>query len=178
MYSRNFFKEDAELPRPPENYGGTAIGEEDRAMQAEFTASTECECIKEPESICSADGCGGHHNFCEKNKGCDPCQENHGNRHGNFCENFGRRPDPCQENSGCGSEKREGGGGLFGGLFGGGSLFGGGALSSLFSSGGVKSFISKIGTEEILIIATALFLFLSKEGDKECAIMLLLLLLV
>lgn len=36
----------------------------------------------------------------------------------------------------------------------------------------------KIGTEELLIIAAALFLFLSKEGDKECAILLVLLLFV
>ena len=33
-----------------------------------------------------------------------------------------------------------------------------------------------IGWEEILIIGIALFLFLSKGGDRECAIMLLLLL--
>ncbi len=39
-----------------------------------------------------------------------------------------------------------------------------------------KFSLQKIGTEEILIIATAAFLFFSKEGDKECAIMLLLLL--
>ena len=38
--------------------------------------------------------------------------------------------------------------------------------------------LSKIGTEEILIIAAAIFLFLSKDGDNECAIMLLLLLLI
>lgn len=38
--------------------------------------------------------------------------------------------------------------------------------------------LSKIGTEEILIIATAAFLLFSKEGDKECAIILLLLLFV
>lgn len=36
--------------------------------------------------------------------------------------------------------------------------------------------LQKIGTEEILIIATAAFLFFTKDGDKECAIMLLLLL--
>ena len=36
--------------------------------------------------------------------------------------------------------------------------------------------LQKIGKEEILIIATAAFLFFSKDGDKECAIMLLLLL--
>ena len=38
--------------------------------------------------------------------------------------------------------------------------------------------LQKIGTEEILIIATAAFLFFSKDGDKECAILLLLLLLL
>lgn len=36
--------------------------------------------------------------------------------------------------------------------------------------------LQKIGTEELLIIATAAFLLFSKEGDKECAIMLILLL--
>ena len=36
--------------------------------------------------------------------------------------------------------------------------------------------LQKIGTEEILLIATAAFLFFSKEGDKECAVILLLLL--
>lgn len=36
--------------------------------------------------------------------------------------------------------------------------------------------LQKIGTEEILIIATAAFLLFSKDGDKECAIMLILLL--
>ena len=39
-----------------------------------------------------------------------------------------------------------------------------------------KFSLQKIGTEEILIIATAAFLLFSKNGDKECAIMLLLLL--
>jgi len=38
--------------------------------------------------------------------------------------------------------------------------------------------LPKINTEEILIIGLALFLFLSKEGDKECAMLLLLLLLI
>lgn len=36
--------------------------------------------------------------------------------------------------------------------------------------------LQKIGKEEILILATAAFLFFSKEGDRECALMLLLLL--
>lgn len=55
-------------------------------------------------------------------------------------------------------------------------------LTGLF--GGIKSpllgnlRLPEIGLEEILIIATAAFLFFSKDGDRECAIMLLLLLLV
>jgi len=36
----------------------------------------------------------------------------------------------------------------------------------------------KIGTEELLILTLALFLFLSKDGDKECAIILFLLIFV
>ena len=39
---------------------------------------------------------------------------------------------------------------------------------------GIKSF----GTEELLIVGVALYLLFSKSGDKECAITLLLLLLV
>ncbi len=35
-----------------------------------------------------------------------------------------------------------------------------------------------IGTEELLIIAAAAFLFFSKDGDRECAIMLILLLFI
>ena len=38
--------------------------------------------------------------------------------------------------------------------------------------------IPKIGTEELLIIGAAIFLFLSKDGDRECALILLLLLLI
>ena len=49
-------------------------------------------------------------------------------------------------------------------------------LGSLFSGHGLR--IPKIGTEEILIIATGLFLLMSKDGDLECAILLFLLLLI
>ena len=55
-------------------------------------------------------------------------------------------------------------------------------LSGLFVNGcteGGGSFLPpKIGTEEILIIATAAFLLFSKSGDKECAVILLLLLFI
>ena len=51
----------------------------------------------------------------------------------------------------------------------------GGILSS-FSFLGDGEF--KLGSEEIIIIAIALFLFFTKEADKECGIMLLLLLLI
>lgn len=50
----------------------------------------------------------------------------------------------------------------------------GGILSGLFKTDTFT--LPKIGKEEVLIIATAVFLLFSKEGDKECAIMLLLLL--
>ena len=49
-----------------------------------------------------------------------------------------------------------------------------GLFSSIFKNGTFG--LQKIGKEEILIIATAAFLLFSKEGDKECAIMLILLL--
>ena len=38
--------------------------------------------------------------------------------------------------------------------------------------------LPNIGMEEILIVGLALFLFFSKEGDKECAVLLALLLLI
>ena len=55
-------------------------------------------------------------------------------------------------------------------------------LSGLFGKGGLFGIegikMPKIGTEEILIIATAAFLLFSKNGDKECAIILLILLFI
>lgn len=55
-------------------------------------------------------------------------------------------------------------------------------LPGLFGKGGLFGSLNlkmpKIGTEEILIIATAAFLFFSKDGDKESALILLLLLLI
>ena len=55
-------------------------------------------------------------------------------------------------------------------------------FSGLFAKGGILGNIGlkmpQIGTEEILIMATAAFLFLSKSGDKESALLLLLLLFV
>lgn len=49
-------------------------------------------------------------------------------------------------------------------------------LSDIFGGRGLK--LPNIGVEEILILATAAFLFFSKDGDKESAIILLLLLLI
>ena len=64
----------------------------------------------------------------------------------------------------------------------------GGFLSSLMDKLPMKSIFAgmdfgklsfpKIGTEEILIIGLAIFLFLSRDGDKECAVLLLLLLFI
>ena len=51
-----------------------------------------------------------------------------------------------------------------------------GFLSGIFKNESLS--LQKIGKEELLILATAAFLFFSREGDKECAIMLLLLLFI
>ena len=62
------------------------------------------------------------------------------------------------------------------------SLFSAPIFRGLFGNKGLPFLSSlsfpKIGTEEILIIAAAVYLFFSKDGDRQCAIMLLLLLLV
>lgn len=56
---------------------------------------------------------------------------------------------------------------LFGKIFSGGSLFGIEGLR-----------MPKIGSEELLILATAAFLLFSRDGDKECALILLFLLFI
>ncbi len=161
MYSRSFFNDEKEMPTPPENYGGTALGEEKSEREGELPASIEagfeeccrgCEPPRQEQRDCR---CEGQRDRGETGTKCHPCEE---------------KRERCTQNGSSDS-------GLFGGLFSGG-LFREGGLYSLFRGGGIKSLFSNIGTEEILIIATALFLFLSKEGDKECAVMLLLLLMI
>ena len=50
-------------------------------------------------------------------------------------------------------------------------------FGSLLKKGNfLKNTFSDFGTEELLIIGLALFLLLSKDGDKECALILLFLL--
>ena len=52
-------------------------------------------------------------------------------------------------------------------------------FGSLFKKGDfLGNALSDFGTEELLIIGVALFLLLSKNGDKECAFILLFLLFV
>lgn len=51
-------------------------------------------------------------------------------------------------------------------------------LTNLFPSFRGGKLFKNFGTEELLIIGAALLLFFSKEGDKECAILLILLLFV
>ncbi len=55
-------------------------------------------------------------------------------------------------------------------------LIGGGFLSDLFRGG--KLNIRAIGFEEILIIAAAAYMLISRDGDRECGVMLLILLLI
>ena len=59
----------------------------------------------------------------------------------------------------------------FGSMFKDGTLLG--SLGSVFNFSSVK-----FGAEEILLCALAAYLFLSKDGDRECAIMLLLLVFI
>lgn len=52
-------------------------------------------------------------------------------------------------------------------------------LGKLKDSLGLGRFVKfDIGFEEILLVALALYLFFSKDGDKECAIMLIILLFI
>ncbi len=56
---------------------------------------------------------------------------------------------------------------------------GGGILGGLFNSLHLSlPSLDKIGYEELLIIGIAAFLFFSSDGDKECALLLLALLLI
>lgn len=52
----------------------------------------------------------------------------------------------------------------------------GGWLGNLFGNANIG--LHTIGLEEIILAAAALYLFLSKDGDKECAIILAILLFV
>ena len=54
----------------------------------------------------------------------------------------------------------------------------GGILASLGLPFLERIRMPRIGSEELLIIAAAAFLLLSKDGDRECAVMLLLLLFI
>ena len=52
-------------------------------------------------------------------------------------------------------------------------------IKSLFSGGSLPFHLPKnLGFEELLLIGIALYLFLSKSGDKECAVLLALLLFI
>lgn len=84
-------------------------------------------------------------------------------------------PQPSNDESAPTSADADEAGGIFGNLFGkiGLKSFLPGSLGSILS---LDKF--KIGKEELLLIGIALFLLFSKEGDKECAIILLLLLFV
>ena len=88
-------------------------------------------------------------------------------------------PEEAQKPAVCASgepKHGEGGGGFLS------SLFSPSGLSGLFGSKGIPLISSlslpKFGTEEILILASAAYLFFAKDGDRECAILLILLLFV
>ena len=96
-------------------------------------------------------------------------KEEEANRHGGVCDTDRENTRECgrEASSDCHSDKR--GAGIS-------SVFSQFPLFSGLSSLGLS--VPKFGAEDILIIATAAFLFFSKTGDKECAIMLLLLIFI
>ncbi len=56
---------------------------------------------------------------------------------------------------------------------------GAGVLSQFFGTNFLRGFsLSKIGSEELLLLAAAAFLFFSRDGDKECAILILILVFI
>ncbi len=120
MYSRNYYEENEDSRRPPDNYNGTSFGgiEENTASEVK----EEREAAKEVFShIPEKEKAGGFFSFLPKNI----------------------------------------------------------PLPAFLSKMGISSLsMPKIGTEEIILIAVAAYLFFSKEGDRECAIMLILLLFV
>lgn len=73
------------------------------------------------------------------------------------------------------SDENASGGGFLSGLFGDFKLP---FLKNLFSHGEKRRLTDFIGLEEILILILAAFLLFSKSGDKECAIILALLIFV
>ncbi len=117
MYSRSYYADRDDVPKPPENYNGTVFLESSEQASAEPEKSES----KEVHSEKISSGRGGL---------------------------FSMFPKSIE-------------------------------LPSFLGRLGIGSLsLPKIGTEELLIIAVAAYLFFSKDGDKECAFMLILLLLV
>ena len=91
-------------------------------------------------------------------------------------EEITERDSPCCADVETSGQSNGTGGGIFS------ALTESPLLSGIFGKGGLLGGIGlsapHIGTEEILILATAAFLFFSKSGDRECAIILLLLLFI
>ncbi len=118
-----------------------------------FREDRECESLSTPDINTSQS--------IETDSKCDKIQES-----------VSQVAETSAECSGVSKKKAEGDG-IFASIF-----KGGHRASFLDSLPFIKNGRFDIGTEEILIVAVAVFLLLSKGGDKECAIMLLLLLFV
>lgn len=85
---------------------------------------------------------------------CESCTAHHG-------DEAQRAPQKCESQKGL--PPSDGRHGLL-------DLPFGGFISSLLENANIG--LHKIGLEEIILAAAALYLFLSKDGDKECAIIL------
>ena len=97
--------------------------------------------------------------FKEEESKSQSCQEDERDEDTGGCVSRGKRDSTCKKESAGGHPILSG-------------------LPFLSALDGLGLSLPAFGTEDILIIATAAFLFFSKSGDKECAIMLLLLIFI
>ena len=129
MYTRTYFTEDKKID-VPENYDGTAFGENGIGLNARESEKAESDF-----SVKESDFPGEDAPVSQKAK---------------FSSRFDKLPIK--------------------------SIFQGFPFSLFKEKEGDVGI--NFGTEEILICAVALYLFFSKGGDRECAIMLLVLLFI
>ena len=151
MYTRSYGGDKTDMPIPPDRYDGIAISEE-LSAQNRNTGPTLTD-FSPPDEVV------GDYRVETKNPWEREAVE------------APAAADGSGESVSASVGARESG--LFSGIPFLSGLFGGGNIPFLSS---VK--MPRIGIEEILIIGAALLMFFSKNGDKECAIILALLLFI
>ena len=151
MYTRSYGGDKTDLPIPPDRYDGIAISEELSAQNRDTGATLT--------------------DFSPPDEGAVDRRVETKNPWEREAVETSSAANDSDESVTASVGARESG--LFSGIPFLSGLFGGGSIPFLSS---VK--MPKIGIEEILIIGAALLMFFSKNGDKECAIILTLLLFI